>query len=211
MSKNQEGFSHTILVIICLTILGVFFVGWKVLENRNKHSETASQSVPSATKEDKATDIPKGWTKYDKGDYALLYPDTWTIDTANENNSILLKSADYKKDRKVEWEKGTSYLISAGYLLSISEIPNEAPNETIEKLTAHIVAEEKTLGGGSHKQITVDGNKALWINNKHDDTYLYVIVFHDGKRTHIQLNSKDDSDSDSSKLFDEILASFKFN
>lgn len=150
-----------------------------------------------------------GLLDYSDDKYSFKYPDTWTKDSSNTSDTIVLKSKDYKKERLVEAQK-PYHIISEGYLLTVSEISSNAPNETIEKLTAHIVEEEKTLGGGSHKEIKVDNYQALWVNNKHEDTYLYVIVFHDGKRTHIQLDAKDDSSADVMKQFDEILASFKF-
>lgn len=39
---------------------------------------------------------------------------------------------------------------------------------------------------------------------------LYAVVFHNGKRTHIQLNAKNDTEPATVKQFDDILASFKF-
>jgi prepilin-type N-terminal cleavage/methylation domain-containing protein len=210
MKTNQKGFSvvEVLVVIVVVGLIGV--VGWLVYDRqKSKTSNTQPQSTAETNPANSKEKLPNGWLKYDKSNYTFLYPDTWTVDSANQDGSIILTSADYKAERKVEAQK-PYYLVSAGYLLEISEIPNSAPNETIEKLTAHVVDEEKMLGGGSHEQITVDGKKALWVNNKHGDTYLYVIVFHDGKRTHIQLNSKDDSDSESAKLLDDILASFKF-
>lgn len=216
MKFNQKGFSavEILVVIVVIGLLGA--VGWLVYDRQNnKSSETPdtkpSTSITQNSPADKNEELPASKLKYDKGSYAFLYPDTWAVDNTNQDDSVVLKAADYKKYRPEDVPEGEVFQWKvAGYLLEIREIPNNAPNETIEKLTDHIVVEEKTLGGGSHKQIAVDGNKALLVNNKHEDTYLYVIVFHDGKRTHMQLNSKDDSDSESAKVFDEILASFKF-
>jgi type II secretory pathway pseudopilin PulG len=212
MKANQKGFSivEALVVVVVIGLLGA--VSWLVYDRQKSENLEASntQSQNSSNTTDDKEQLPDGWLKYNKSSYNFLYPDTWAVDNTNQNGSVVLKSADYKQDRKIETEREPYYVTSAGYLLEIREISTNAPNETIEKLTAHIVEEEKTLGGGSHKQITVDGNKALWVNNKHEDTYVYVVVFHNGERTHIQLNSNDDSDSAGVKIFDDILASFKF-
>lgn len=215
MKDNQKGLSilEILLVIVVIGIVGT--VGWLVYVRQNSNSNTNPQTLDSQVdinnnKSSAEEKIPVGSLKYDDNSYAFLYPDNWVLDDTNKNDSIILKSIDYKKDEKVVTEREPYYKISAGYLLEISEIPSDAPNETIQKLTAHIVDEEKTLGGGVHKEIEVDGKKALLVNNKHEDTYLYAIVFHDDKRTHIQLNSKDDSSLETVELFDSILASFKF-
>lgn len=150
--------------------------------------------------------IPDGWTKYDGDFYSFIHPNDWEQDATTEEGSVKLKSADYS-EKSVQAQRGTYQSISDGYLLEISKMSSDAPNETIQKLTKHIVEEEKQLGGGSHRTLNVDGKQALWVNNKHADTYIYAIVFHENERTHIQLNTKDDTDPKVDSLFETILAS----
>lgn len=210
--NKQRGFSAIegllIAVVVILLAAGAWWV-WHQRRQDNKSDDTTTgeqqqeqSSDPSA--EDKDASRSK---QYSDALYTFTYPANWSVDPS-EKESVVLKSADYEEARLIEAQH-PYYVTSQGNKLTVSEIPSTAPNETLERLAAHIESEEAELGGGSHKQITVDGHQALWVNNKHEDTYLYVVVFHDGKRTQIQLNAKDDSDPNTTKLLDDILASFK--
>jgi len=216
LKNNQSGFSgvEALLILVVLAIVG--FTGWYVWHAKQNADKFLTSNNPStAVLKNKTTtatsEPPSDLASYSDSNYSFRYPKTWAVYANHDQyNTVNVRSPDYKEDRAVPGQKGTYYLPSSGYNLAVSNIPSDAANNTLDQLTAHIVNEEKTLGGGSHKKITVGGYDALWVNNNYDDTYLYAIVFHDGTRTHIELNAKNDMDQSTVDQFNTILSSFTF-
>jgi prepilin-type N-terminal cleavage/methylation domain-containing protein len=208
MKTSQKGFSvvEVLLVVVVIGLIGA--VGWLVYE-RQQNDKTDEKSTITETNQptgETSKKVPDGWSEYSDNNYYFIHPVNWSEQTPKEKDVLTLKSPDYSETSE-QGERGPYPILKTGYKLDLSVIPDDTQNETLEKLTAHIVEEEGQLGGGSHKEITVDGHKAMWVNNKYEETYLYAIVFHDSKRVHIQLNTKDDTNPEAISLFEKILNS----
>jgi len=213
---NTKGFSAIEGLLILLMVVVICAVGWFVYKNHNKTTTTQVASTTPTTNP-KTSDSPTNIQKYDDSNYSFNYPLKWTTSPSPEKGSVLLKSSDYG-EKQIQAERGPYSVISTGYSLEVEDISGNdisgndiSGNEsykTIADLTSKVVQDEKDLGGGTHKTVTVDGSKAIWVNNKFDDNYLYVVVFKGNKIIHIQLNAPDDTKPAVSTLFDSILNSF---
>jgi hypothetical protein len=207
---NQKGFGLVPVLLIVVIVAIVAYAGWYVWDS-NHGANMAEEEIVTPTPT--PSSISTNWSKFSNTYYAFLHPNNWMQISSTEPTSVDFRSSDYG-EKDVRTERGSYKEINSGYSLQIIQMASDAPYETLDKLIAHIVDEEKTnasagFAGGTHKNITVNGYQALWVNNKFSDTYLFVIVFANNKRVHIQLNTKDDSSSEAAILFENLLASFE--
>lgn len=188
-----------------MVVLGIG--GWYALSQGDKPYLSNSQNTTSPNSNTQKNESVSETQSFSEDDFSFEYPKSWVKAEADEGAAF--QSADYALDELAgQYERGSALKVSAGYKLIVQTLPTDAPNKTLAELTVHIVEQEKILGGGTHKQIIVDGNQALQVNDKNTDQSLYVIVFKGQKRVHIQLDAIDDTAAETSALFDKILASF---
>jgi hypothetical protein len=211
MKNNQKGFGLVPVLLIVVIVAIVGFTGWYVWNTQGQEDKIATPT-PTPTVAVSIAPSPSGvyvnWVKFSNTYYSFMYPNNWVQISSTQPTSVNFRSSDYS-EKDVPTERGSYKEISNGYSLEMIEMASSAPNETLDKLTAQVVNDEKINGGGTHKTIIVDGNPSVWVNNEYSDTYLYAIVFVGNKRVHIQLNTKDDSSSQAVSLFENLLVSFE--
>lgn len=125
MHRQQNGFSHILLIILVLVAAGVGFAGWRVYQLSKGDSSNSSEESKSATADKEQSSKPEETpnvetSMYEKPDIGLSfeYPKGWKVNESTnqggdcqQSTEVVIKSPDYEE--KIG-DESVAYIINGG-------------------------------------------------------------------------------------------------
>lgn len=106
LTKNQSGFSHILLVLLLVVVLGgIGFAGYKVYDSKKAKPAAQTSNTPVTEKKDEIkkeeSKIPEGFVEYENKDlgFTFAYPKEWGEVSKKTMSQECAQDERYKKAR----------------------------------------------------------------------------------------------------------------